>query len=181
MLGRFARLRRDELALDDAGYAKVARKVERGRERALELAARRGETRASATSSERRSRHPCLGCGVYAGSTSLPPEVFRPPPRPAGPLGTMRLRASRRDLARHRLNPRNEGVHGSNPRVGSPDFQRFLRRTRRLTRAGRKPAAGSLPACRPPDRRAPAQLKPRLHTDSTPVLVVLPVRGISLP
>jgi hypothetical protein len=38
MLGRFGRLRRDEFELDDARYKRLAREVDRWRERALELA-----------------------------------------------------------------------------------------------------------------------------------------------
>jgi hypothetical protein len=45
MLGRFGRLRRDEFELDDARYERLAREVDRWRERALELA--RGRERGS--------------------------------------------------------------------------------------------------------------------------------------
>src|SRR6266542_1333819 len=43
---------------------------------------------------------------------------LRPPSRSPGFLGAMRLCATTRVLSRHLINPRNEGVRGSNPRVG---------------------------------------------------------------
>jgi hypothetical protein len=55
MLGRFGRLRRDEFAIDDAGYERLGRDVERWRERALDLAQR--QTRAPDEGRDRGLQH----------------------------------------------------------------------------------------------------------------------------
>ena len=59
---------------------------------------------------------------MRAGSTRVyvfVVRVLRPPPWPSTFVVVMRLRATVRVPRRHVINPRNEGVRGSNPRVGS--------------------------------------------------------------
>jgi len=63
---------------------------------------------------------------------------LRPPPWPGGFPGFMRPHATRRDWRRHLINARNEGVRGSNPRVGFPCAGRYVCDAPRVDRHGRR-------------------------------------------